>query len=87
MSGAEESVGRAAAGDLDHRGERRLSARESFVWYAIAAVTYIGFATWEKVLLTWFIGPAWLVATLTFGPRLWDRLRGRGSTRADEVLR
>ncbi len=71
MSGVEDPVG------LDHRGERRLSARESFVWYTIAAVSYIGFATWEKVLLTWFIGPAWLVGTLTFGPRLWDRIRKR----------
>ncbi len=87
MSGAEESVGAAADDDLDHRGERRLSARESFVWYAIAAVTYIGFGTWQKVLLTWFIGPAWLVVTLTFGPRLWDRLRGRGTTRAGGMLR
>ncbi len=77
MSGAEQSVEAASRGDLDHRGERRLSARESFVWYAIAAVTYIGFGTWEKVLLTWFIGPMWLVATLTFGPRLYDRMRGR----------
>ncbi len=66
-----------AAGELDHRGERRLSARESFVWYVVAAVSYIGVATWEKVLLTWFIGPAWLVGTLTFGPRLWDRIRKR----------
>jgi hypothetical protein len=87
MSGAEQSVEATSRGDLDHRGERRLSARESFVWYAIAAITYIGVGTGEKVLLTWFIGPAWLVATLTFGPRLWDRLRGRGSTRADEVRR
>ena len=66
-----------SATDLDHRGERRLSARESFVWYAFASVSYIAAATAEKVLLTWFIGPAWLVCTLTFGPRLWDRLRGR----------
>ncbi len=87
MSGAEQSDESATPSDLDHRGERRLSARESFVWYAIAAVTYIGFATWEKILLTWFMGPAWLVATLTFGPRLWDRLRGRGPTRADEIIR
>ena len=87
MSGAEEAVGTATDDDLDHRGERRLTARESFVWYAIATVTYIGFATWEKVLLTWFIGPAWLVATLTFGPRLWDRLRRRNPTRAEEMLR
>ena len=62
---------------LDHRGERRLSVGESAVWYSVAAVSYIAIATWEKVLLTWFIGPMWLVATLTFGPRLYDRLRGR----------
>ena len=87
MSGGEQADGAASDADLDHRGERRLSARESVVWYAVAAVTYIGFATWEKVLLTWFIGPAWLVATLTFGPRLWDRLRRRNPTRAEEMLR
>ena len=87
MSGGEQADGAASDAELDHRGERRLSARESVVWYAVAAVTYIGFATWEKVLLTWFIGPAWLVATLTFGPRLWDRLRRRNPTRAEEMLR
>ena len=62
---------------LDHRGERRLSGRESAVWYTVAAVSYIAIGTWQKVLLTWFIGPMWLVATLTFGPRIYDRLRGR----------
>ena len=87
MSGGEQADGAASDAELDHRGERRLSARESVVWYAVAAVTYIGFATWEKVLLTWFIGPAWLVATLTVGPRLWDRLRRRNPTRAEEMLR
>ena len=87
MSGGEQADGAASDADLDHRGQRRLSASESVVWYAVAAVTYIGFATWEKVLLTWFIGPAWLVATLTFGPRLWDRLRRRNPTRAEEMLR
>jgi hypothetical protein len=68
--------GRSESG-LDHRGERRLSGKESAVWYAVAAVTYIGIGTWQKVLLTWFIGPMWVVATLTFGPRLYDRIRGR----------
>lgn len=62
---------------LDHRGERRLSAKESAVWYTLAAVTYIAIGTWQKVLLTWFIGPMWVVATLTFGPRTYDRIRGR----------
>jgi hypothetical protein len=62
---------------LDHRGERRLSGRESAVWYAVAAVTYIAIGTWQKVLLTWFIGPMWVVGTLTFGPRLYDKIRGR----------
>ena len=82
MSAADE----VAAGELDHRGERRLSARESFVWYTIAAVSYIGFGTWQKVLLTWFIGPAWLVGTLIFGPRLWDRVRRLGK-RPNEVAK
>ena len=62
---------------LDHRGERRLSGKESAVWYSVAAVTYVGIGTWQKVLLTWFVGPMWVVATLTFGPRLYDRIRGR----------
>jgi hypothetical protein len=64
---------------LDHRGERRLSPKESAIWYTVAAVTYIAIGTWQKVLLTWFIGPMWVVATLTFGPRSYDRLRGRSN--------
>jgi energy-converting hydrogenase Eha subunit G len=64
---------------LDHRGERRLSGKESAVWYGVAAVSYIAIGTWQKVLLTWFIGPMWVVATLTLGPRLYDRLRERKS--------
>ena len=67
---------------LDHRGERRLSGKESTVWYAIAAVSYIGIGTWEKVLLTWFIGPMWVVGTLTFGPSIYDRIRGRSTVDA-----
>jgi hypothetical protein len=69
---------------LDHRGERRLSPKESAIWYTVAAVTYIAIGTWQKVLLTWFIGPMWVVATLTFGPRIYDRLRGR-SNKANSV--
>jgi energy-converting hydrogenase Eha subunit G len=68
-------------GGLDHRGERRLSGKESALWYAVAAITYIGFGTWQKVLLTWFIGPMWLVCTLTFGPRLYDKVRGQFGAR------
>jgi hypothetical protein len=64
---------------LDHRGERRLSPKESALWYTVAAVTYIAIGTWQKVLLTWFIGPMWVVATLTFGPRIYDRFRGRSN--------
>jgi cyanate permease len=64
-----------AAGDPRHRA--RLSATETWVWYLIAAVSYIGFGMFHKWLLTWFLGPAWLVGVVVVGPPVWDRLRRR----------
>jgi len=56
---------------------RRLTLRQTAVWYGVAAVTYVGAAIFEKGLLNWLIGPAWLVAVVTFGPAGIDRLRRR----------
>ncbi len=51
-----------------HLRRRQLSGREEAVWYGVAAVTYIAASIVEKGLLNWLIGPAWLVAVVTFGP-------------------
>jgi len=73
-----DSVGRVSgAGGPDGLRARRLSAGETAAWYALAAVTYIGAAILEKGLLNWLIGPAWLVAVITFGPAALDRVRRR----------
>jgi hypothetical protein len=50
---------------------------EQVVWYVVAAVTYIGFGIYQKWLLNWFVGPAWLVAVVVVGPWLTDQVRGR----------
>jgi len=55
----------------------RLNRAETVAWYGVAAVTYVGAAVFEKGLLNWLIGPAWLVAVVTFGPPAVDRLRRR----------
>jgi hypothetical protein len=55
---------------------RRLTGREEWFWYLFAAVTYIACGIWQKFLLNWFVGPAWLVAFVVFGPLVWDRIRG-----------
>ena len=65
------------AGGRDHLGARRLSRREELFWYLFAAVTYITAAVFEKGLLNWLVGPAWLVLIVWWGPTLVDRLRGR----------
>jgi hypothetical protein len=62
---------------LDHRGSRRLTGREQAVWYLVAGITYVVAALNEKALLTWLVGPAWVVVVLWFGPPLVDRLTGR----------
>jgi len=46
-------------------------------WYLVAAVTYVAASLLEKGLLNWFIGPAWLVAVVTFGPLAADRILRR----------
>jgi len=56
---------------------RRLSPHETALWYVVAAVTYVGAAIFEKGLLNWLIGPAWLVAVVTLGPAGVDWLRRR----------
>jgi len=56
---------------------RQLSRGETVTWYGVAAVTYVGAATFEKGLLNWIIGPAWLVAVVTLGPAAVGRLRRR----------
>jgi hypothetical protein len=47
-----------------------LSAAAELAWYVLAGVTYITAGSTHKVLLTWLVGPAWVVATLWFGPPL-----------------
>jgi hypothetical protein len=60
-----------------HLHRRQLSGREEALWYLVATVTYIAAAIAEKGLLNWLVGPAWLVAVVTFGPVAADRLRRR----------
>ena len=66
---------------LDHLGARRLSLRETWVWYIVAGVTYVAVATYHKFVLNWIVGPLWLVLVVVVGPDLWDRVRGRGRGR------
>ncbi len=47
------------------------------MWYLLAAVTYVLVGMFHKWLLTWFLGPAWLVGFVVFGPALVDRIRRR----------
>ena len=68
---------------LDHRGSRRLGRREEVIWYVIAAVTYTGLAVYHKWLLNWIMGPGWLIATVTIGPAVIDRIRRRSVEGAD----
>ena len=83
----------AATGDrhsesLDFRGSRRLTGSEEWVWYLIAAVSYIVLGVWHKWLLDWFVGPLWLVTIIVVGPWITDRLGLTGPSRApagDEV--
>ena len=68
---------------LDHRGSRRLGRREEIFWYLFAAVSYIGLGVYHKWLLNWIVGPLWLVATVTIGPAIIDRVRRRSTSSAD----
>ena len=67
------------AGDADaeRRWGRRLSNRETALWYGIAFVTYVGVSIFEKGLLNWIVGPLWLVGVVVYGPRATDRVRDR----------
>jgi hypothetical protein len=56
---------------------RQLTARETTFWYGIAFFSYVGASVVEKGLLTWLIGPLWLVAVVVWGPMLADRVRHR----------
>ena len=58
-----------------HLRRRPLSRREEAAWYLVAAVSYVAASLLEKGLLNWLIGPVWLVAVVTFGPVVVDRLR------------
>ena len=53
---------------------RRLSGLEEWFWYLLAGTSYILLGIWHKWMLNWFLGPAWLVAIVVFGPRLADRV-------------
>jgi hypothetical protein len=68
---------------LDHRGSRRLGRGEEVFWYVLAAVSYIGLGIYHKWLLNWFVGPLWLVATVTIGPAIIDRFRRRSASGSD----
>ncbi len=70
-------MGGKAQTEFDARGSRRLSGRETAVWYSLAAVTYIAAGMFHKWLLTWFLGPAWLVGFVVVGPAIVDRVRRR----------
>lgn len=61
----------------DHIGARRLSTRETWVWYTLAFVSYVTLSIWHKFLLNWIIGPLWLVAFAWLGPAIYDKIRGR----------
>jgi protein-S-isoprenylcysteine O-methyltransferase Ste14 len=64
-------------GTTDHRRRRRLGHLEQWIWYLVAAVTYIGLGVFHKFLFNWFVGPIWLIAVVVLGPALWDWLRRR----------
>lgn len=61
----------------DHLGQRRLWGREEAFWYGVAFASYVALSVYHKWLLNWFVGPLWLVATLTLGPGIADAVRRR----------
>lgn len=63
-------------GDIGARpGTRPRSVRtDERVWYVLAGTTYVVLSLWHKWLLNWFVGPAWLVATVVVGPWLAGRV-------------
>ena len=60
--------------ETDFRGSRRLVGREEWVWYLLAAISYIVLGIWHKWLLNWIMGPVWLVTIVVIGPWLTDRV-------------
>lgn len=61
---------------IDECRERTLSPGAEWAWYVVAGVTYIAAGSAHKALLTWLVGPAWVVATLWFGPVVFDVAAG-----------
>ena len=53
-----------------------MSRGQTVAWYGVAAVTYIAASLWQKSLLNWLIGPAWLVVVVAGGPVVLGRIRG-----------
>ena len=53
------------------------SKRADFFLYAGAAVSYISLAIYNKWLLDWIVGPAWLVAWVWGVPALYNLIRRR----------
>jgi len=57
-----------------------------WIWYWLAAISYIVLGIWHKWMLNWFVGPVWLVAVVVLGPwiaeRVSDRLGRRPEPRA-----
>jgi hypothetical protein len=60
----------------DEPRQRSLSPVTELAWYVVAGVTYIAAGSAHKALLTWLVGPAWVVATLWFGPIVFDAAGG-----------
>jgi len=57
---------------------RRLSPKlVDFLLYAGAAISYIGLSIYNKWLLDWIVGPAWLVAWVWGLPALCNLVRRR----------
>jgi hypothetical protein len=59
---------------LDHRGSRRLTATEQWIWTLLAAATYTVLSIWHKWLLNWIVGPVWLVGWVVIGPVVADHI-------------
>lgn len=57
--------------------DARLTGATEWLWYIVAAVSYIAFGIWNKWLLNWLLGPIWLVAVITIGPPLATGIRVR----------
>jgi hypothetical protein len=69
---------------VDHRGSRRLSTAEQWIWTLLAAATYVALSVYHKWLLNWIVGPLWLVTWVGVGPFVYDAVRSRRRPRTDE---